>query len=502
MSIFTSVGVENLQLRNGSTGFNKLDRFFNTVAEADAAVAGGSYTPDPTVTNGVLIADVGFAIYNFDTNTFDAVAFNQLTAETVIAAKINESTAALVATIGQASDGLISEKGLRIAGDSALSTRLDALEADDTTQTALDAETAARTSADTTLQGNIDAEATTRGNADTTLQDNIDAEATARSDADDVLTSAVLTEATTRASEDAALDARLETLEVNVPLLTAQVSGDTSALQAVDSALSVRIAALEADPTTATALTAAISTEVSDRNTAISTAVNNLVDGAPGLLDTLNEIAAAVGDDGDFVTTVANNLATASGHICAKISAASGELRTDLNSEISTTNTEVAAIIVRLDTAEAKTSYTDPTTQTLLDAETTARTSADTTLQSNIDAEATSRTNADTTLQSNIDAEATSRTSADTTLQTNITNEAAARLSADNALDTRATDVETILGTRTATQLGYLDATSSIQTQLDARPTEATVALLIAAAADDLQAQLDDIDTRLTNAGF
>ena len=108
MSIFTSVGVENLQLRNGSTGFNKLDRFFNTIAEADAAVAGGSYTPDPTVTNGVLIADVGFAVYNFDTNTFDAVAFNQLTAEAVMAAKINEQTAALAATIGQASDGLIS----------------------------------------------------------------------------------------------------------------------------------------------------------------------------------------------------------------------------------------------------------------------------------------------------------------------------------------------------------------------------------------------------------
>ena len=62
--------------------------------------------------------------------------------------------------------------------------------------------------------------------------------------------------------------------------------------------------------------------------------------------------------------------------------------------------------------------------------------------------------------------------------------------------------VETILGSRTATQLGYLDATSSIQTQLDARITESAVALLIAAAADDLQDQLDAIDTRLTNAGF
>ena len=93
-------------------------------------------------------------------------------------------------------------------------------------------------------------------------------------------------------------------------------------------------------------------------------------------------------------------------------------------------------------------------------------------------------------------------TSADTTLQTNITNEAASRLAADNALDTRATAVETILGSRTATQLGYLDATSSIQTQLDARITESAVAILIAAAADDLQAQLNAIDTRLTNAGF
>ena len=502
MSIFTSVGVNNLQLRDGSTGFNRLDRFFNSVAEADAAVAGGSYTPVAGVTNGVLIADVGFAIYNFDTNTFDAVAFDQLTAETVIAAKINEQTTALSSTIGQAADGLIAEKGLRIAGDAALSARVDVLEADDTTQTALDAETAARTSADTTLQANIVAEATTRGNADTTLQGNIDTEASTREAADDVLTAAIITEATTRSAADTALDGRLDVLETSVPLLTATVSDDATARNSADAALSARISNLEADPTTATALTSAISTEVSARNTAISTAVNNLVDGAPGLLDTLSEIAASVGDDGDFVTTVANNLATTSGHICAKITAASGELRSDLNSEISTTNTEVAAIIVRLDTAEAKTSYTDPTTQRLLDAEATARAAADTILQANIDAEVSLRQTAASVLQLNIDAEETARTSADTTLQTNITNEAASRLAADNALDTRATAVETILGTRTATQLGYLDATSSIQTQLDARPTEATVALLIAAAADDLQAQLNAIDTRLTNAGF
>ena len=72
------------------------------------------------------------------------------------------------------------------------------------------------------------------------------------------------------------------------------------------------------------------------------------MDGAPGLLDTLNEIAAAVGDDGDFVTTVANNLATASGAIVTQLGTASGVLRTDLTAEIAATDTEVAAIIVRL----------------------------------------------------------------------------------------------------------------------------------------------------------
>ena len=115
---------------------------------------------------------------------------------------------------------LDNEAATRAAGDSALGARLDVLEADPTTATAvaavqadvnqneadadaaiaavqadvdqnesdadaaIAAETAARTAADTTLQSNIDAEATARGAADTTLQANIDAEATARAAAD------------------------------------------------------------------------------------------------------------------------------------------------------------------------------------------------------------------------------------------------------------------------------------------------------------------------------
>ena len=109
---------------------------------------------------------------------------------------------------------------------------------------------------------------------------------------------------------------------------------------------------------------------------------------------------------------------------------------------------------------------------------------------------------ADPTTQSALSTETTNRQNADTTLQTNITNEAASRLAADNALDTRVTATETTLGDRTATQIGYVDATSSIQTQLDTKITESAVALLIASEADNLQTQLNDINTRLTNAGY
>ena len=40
-TILQTIGVNNLALRGGSTTFNRLDRFFNNVAEAEAAVAGG-----------------------------------------------------------------------------------------------------------------------------------------------------------------------------------------------------------------------------------------------------------------------------------------------------------------------------------------------------------------------------------------------------------------------------------------------------------------------------
>ena len=166
---------------------------------------------------------------------------------------------------------LDNEAATRAAGDSALGARLDVLEADPTTATAvaavqadvnqneadadaaiaavqadvdqnesdadaaIAAETAARTAADTTLQSNIDAEATARGAADTTLQANIDAEATARAAAD----------------------------------------------------------------------TAAIASA----NSYTDTAITNLTGSAPAVLDTLGEIAQAINDDANVYTTLVGQIA-------------------------------------------------------------------------------------------------------------------------------------------------------------------------------------------------
>nr|BAR30317.1 phage tail fiber host specificity protein [uncultured Mediterranean phage uvMED] len=499
-NILQTIGVNNLSLRGGSTTFNRLDRFFNTVAEAEAAVAGGDYTPDANATNGVLIADIGFAVWNFDTSTFDAVNFPQLTAEGVLTQKINDIFDGLVVTVGQTADGLITEKGLRVAGDAALSGRVSTLEADPTTASALNTETTNRQTADTTLQTNIDTEATTRENADAAL------------------TTALTNEASTRASADTALDGRLDVLETSVPLLTATVSDDAAARNSADAALSARLDILESDPTTATALTTAISQEVTDRNAAITAATSALVDGAPGLLDTLNEIAAAVGDDANFATTITNSIAAET----SAREAADNTLTAAVNTE---TAARIAGDALKADLAGA--TFTGaivaPSTGSIIPFYyatqgdfPSASTYHGAIAHSHADGAmyfahggawielGNSATLAAATaqVQTNLDAEAVTRAAADTTLQTNITNEAAARLAADSTLSGRLDTAEATLGDRTATQISYVDASSSIQTQLDTKITESAVALLIASEADNLQTQLNDINTRLTNAGY
>ena len=156
------------------------------------------------------------------------------------------------------------EATARVAADDALSGRLDVLEADPTTATAVAAgdaatlssgyaytdaeiatEASARTSADASLSGRLDvleADPTT-ATAVAAVQSDVDQN---ESDSD---------------AADAALSARLDVLEADPTTATAVAAVQSDVDQneadgdAADAALSGRLDVLEADPTTATALT-------------------------------------------------------------------------------------------------------------------------------------------------------------------------------------------------------------------------------------------------------
>ena len=69
---------------------------------------------------------------------------------------------------------------------------------------------------------------------------------------------------------------------------------DLTATFAEINAFDGRLDTLEADPVT---------------KTYVDTQVTNVIDAAPGALDTLNELAAALGDDANFATTITNSIA-------------------------------------------------------------------------------------------------------------------------------------------------------------------------------------------------
>ena len=191
------------------------------------------------------------------------------------------------------------------------------------TISSLASEASTREAADTTLQANIDAEAATRAADDTTeantrygadaaLSGRLDvleadpttATAVAAGDAA-TLSSAntytdgeIATEASARTASDASLSGRLDVLEADpttataVAAVQADVDQNESDSDAADAALSGRLDVLETDPTTATAV-AAVQSDV-DQNEADSDAADAALSGRLDVLETDPTTATAV----------------------------------------------------------------------------------------------------------------------------------------------------------------------------------------------------------------
>ena len=208
------------------------------------------------------------------------------------------------------------EAAARIAADDAIDVRLDALELDPTTATAVAAVQADVDQNEADADAAIAQEVTDRTNADNTLSgrlDTLEADPTTQT-ALTVVADAVAQEVADRTLADVGHDGRITALEAD-PVTKTYVD-------AADTALDGRLQPLEADPVT---------------KTYVDTEIAAFVDAAPATLDTLNELAAALGDDPNFATTITNTIGN------------------------ETTNRTAAdnALSIRLDALEA-----DPTTAT------------------------------------------------------------------------------------------------------------------------------------------
>ena len=235
-----------------------------------------------------------------------------------------------------------------------------------------------------TIETNLATEVTDRTNADSALSDRLDV-----LEADPTTQTLLDAEATARDNADNALDVRLDALELD-PTTQTLLDAEATARENADSALSDRLNVLEADPITATDAASADATVLSTANAYTDTSITNLVNGADLALDTLKEIGDALQQGDDDVTTALTNQITTEATTRANADTALSDrldvleldptTQTLLDAEATARGNADTALSNRLDVLEA-----DPTTQTLLDAEATARSDADTALDGRLD---------------------------------------------------------------------------------------------------------------------
>ena len=303
------------------------------VASGDAATLSSANTyTDTSITNLVNGADAALDTLK---EIGDALAQGD-----------SDVTAALTAQI-------TTEATTRAAADTALSGRLDTLEVDPTTQSALDAEVTARTSADSALDGRVTA---LEGNAAITDPTTATAVAAVQSDVD--------ANETASSDADAALSARLDVLEADATTATAvaavqsDVDQNEADSDAADAALSARIDVLESDPTTQTLLDAEAAARAAGdtaANTYTDTQIANLIGAAPGVLNTLEEIANSINDDADVYTNIVSQIVAGDTSEATTRAAADTALsnRVDVLEADPTTATAVAAVQADVDQNEA-----------------------------------------------------------------------------------------------------------------------------------------------------
>ena len=155
-----------------------------------------------------------------------------------------------------------------------------------------------------TIETNLATEVTDRTNADTALSNRLDV-----LEADPTTQTLLDAEATARDNADNALDVRLDALELD-PTTQTLLDAEETARESADTALSDRLDVLEADPITATDAASADATVLSTANTYTDTSITNLVNGADAALDTLKEIGDALQQGDDDVTTALTNQIT------------------------------------------------------------------------------------------------------------------------------------------------------------------------------------------------
>lgn len=242
-----------------------------------------------------------FLVSDMETGTSRKISYNNLKSNIItetssaltdlegVVAQNREDAESLVETVRTALQTAIDGNASSLeAGDTALSDRLDVLEADPVTKTYVD---------------NKVAEVIDFAPEDL---DTLNELAAAMGDNPELITS---------------IDTRVTALESSTADADA-LAVETAARIAADDALDVRLDVLEADPTTQNALDTAIAgvqagvTTNTTNLAALQTTVDNLdIDIAPETLNSINELADALGDDPQIITNLQAELTAYKAHI-------------------------------------------------------------------------------------------------------------------------------------------------------------------------------------------